>query len=200
MNQANRTDKTDKTDKTDNASKGRKARNIRNIIIEPFKQFKLGVYVLAACLAFIVITSWMVYSAFSEQYQQVMTIFGIVDQSNKYELIVNDVFLGNAMRLTAFFISFIGLIFYVVFRATHKFYGPLIGIRRFVKEIVRGDYTQRIVIRRGDELHDLVLKLNEMAETLEKRHGSRVGGVPERRKGRGEDKSETDGTDHQEAS
>ena len=182
------------------SSKGRKARNIRNIIIEPFKQIKLGVYVLGACLAFIVITSWMVYSAFSEQYQQVMTIFGIVDQSNKYELIVNDVFIGNALRITAFFVSFIGVIFYVVFRATHKFYGPLVSIERFVKEIMRGDYTQRIVIRRGDELQKLVLSLNQMAETLEKRHGSRTGELPERRKSREEqEKSDAEKNGHLEA-
>jgi methyl-accepting chemotaxis protein len=133
-------------------------------------------------LAFIAMTSFIVYNAFTEQYRHVMTIFGIVDPAIKRELVLNDIFIRNGIAIALFFVLFIAAFFYVVFRATHRFFGPLISIERFVGGIIDGDYTQRIVIRRKDELQSLVLRLNEMAATLEKRHGSRVGNVPERRK------------------
>jgi nitrate/nitrite-specific signal transduction histidine kinase len=59
----------------------------------------------------------------------------------------------------------------IVFRMTHRIYGPLVSIERFVEQIARGEYQKRVTIRRGDELKRLADKLNVMAEELQKRHG-----------------------------
>jgi nitrate/nitrite-specific signal transduction histidine kinase len=78
--------------------------------------------------------------------------------------------------------SFVATLFFVVFRSTHKYYGPLVSIDRFVKRVAQGDYTARVVIRRKDELQDLAQSLNNLAEELERRHGPRVGAFQDRRK------------------
>jgi nitrogen fixation/metabolism regulation signal transduction histidine kinase len=47
---------------------------------------------------------------------------------------------------------------------THRYYGPLIPILRSLKAIRDGDYSTRIHLRPGDELHDLARLVNEISE------------------------------------
>src|SRR5690606_6362226 len=90
----------------------------------------------------------------------------------KWEIVMNDVFQQNAVRIGILFTGYILILFLMVFRLTHRYYGPLVSINRFVEQMTAGDYSQRAKIRNKDELHDLVNRLNHMAETLQKRHGS----------------------------
>lgn len=175
--------------------KARKSRNIRTILIEPFKQIKLGLYVLSITLTFVVLSAWLVWLAFSSQYEHIMGIFNVVDPNIKLKLLTNDIFYTNAIRLIVFLAIFVVVLFTVIFRTTHRIYGPIVSIDRFVKDIVRGDYSQRIIIRRNDELQDLVRNLNNMAETLEKRHGARVGDADRRSKEDRRSSSQIDAAD-----
>lgn len=157
----------------------RPKRNLRSLVIEPFKQIKLGLYVMGIAVAFVGICALMFVTAFTEQYQHVMGIFNVVDPNLKWELVTNDVFYTNAIRIGVLFIGFISILFYVVFRITHRYYGPLVSIERFVDQFARGEYHRRCKIREKDELHSLVNKLNAMAEAIEQRHGSQAVGEDE---------------------
>lgn len=159
----------------------RQNRTLRTLLIEPFKQMKLGIYVLLLSLAFVIITGLLVVNAFTEQYQHVMEIFQVVDPRFKWELVTNDVFATNVVRIVAVLVTYVVVLFAVVFRATHKYYGPLVSIERFVQSVSSGDYTRRVVIRRGDELQDLTLLLNEMAQILQDRHGAKVADADRRK-------------------
>ena len=152
------------------SSEARSNRNFKTILIEPFKQLKLGLYVFALAITFVVATAMVFYTAFTQQYQHVMEIFQVVDPTYKWELVTNDVFMKNAIRLGVLLCGFIVSLFYVVFKVTHKYYGPLVSIARFVDGIAKGDYSQRLVLRKGDELQQLANDLNQMAVNLEKRH------------------------------
>ena len=158
-----------------NSKDYRPRRNLRSLVIEPFKQVKFGLYVIGISVAFVVITALMFVAAFADQYQHVMDIFNVVDPSLKWELVTNDIFYTNAMRIGLMFAGYIGVMFTVVFRLTHRYYGPLVSIERFLDQFAAGHYHLRAKIRDKDELHDLVAKLNHVAEELERRHGSRVG-------------------------
>lgn len=150
----------------------RHKRNLSSLVIEPFKQIKLGLYVMGIAVAFVGICAFMFITAFTEQYQHVMGIFNVVDPNLKWELVTNDVFYTNAIRIGVLFVAFISTLFFVVFRITHRYYGPLVSIERFVDQFSRGEYHRRCKIREKDELHSLVTKLNAMAEAIERRHGS----------------------------
>ncbi len=147
-------------------------RNLKNTLIEPFKQIKFGLYVLGLSVAFVGVTGFMFVEAFTEQYQHVMGIFKVVDPNLKWELVTNDVFRTNAIRIGILFAVFIGAMLAMIFRLTHRYYGPLVSIERFVEQFSAGDYRKRCKIREKDELHGLVLKLNMMAEKIEQRHGA----------------------------
>lgn len=147
-------------------------RNLKTLVIEPLKQLKLGTYIIALSVIFAVIIAAVFVFVFIEQYQHVMELFKVVNPEAKYQMLTNDIFSKNAIRLGLILLGFIGLTLFTVFSVTHKYYGPIVAINRFVKAISEGDYSQRVVLRKQDELQDLAAKLNHMAESIEKRHGS----------------------------
>lgn len=155
-----------------NDADSRPRRNLKSTVIEPFKQIKFGLYVIGISVAFVGVCAFMFVSAFTEQYQHVMGIFNVVDPNLKWELVTNDVFRTNAIKISILFAVFIAVLFFVVFKLTHRYYGPLVSIERFVDQFARGDYSKRAKIREKDELHGLVEKLNHMADQIERRHGS----------------------------
>lgn len=159
-------------DQTDPRGDGRPRRNFRSLVIEPFKQIKFGLYVIGLSVAFVAITAFMFVQAFTSQYKHVMDIFKIVDPKRQWEVVTNDVFYTNALAIGALFTVFIVLLFALVLRLTHRYYGPLVSIERFVEHIAAGDYRKRCKIREKDELHSLVATLNHMADQLERRHGA----------------------------
>ena len=149
----------------------RARRSLKSTVIEPFKQIKFGLYVIGVSVAFVGICALMFVIAFNDQYNHVMGIFHVVDPNIQWELVTNDVFYTNAIRIGAMLALFITVMLIMVFKLTHRYYGPLVSIERFVEHVTAGDYSVRCKIREKDELHDLVVKLNEMADVLEKRHG-----------------------------
>lgn len=149
----------------------RAKRDYKSTLIEPFRQIKFGIYVIGFSIAFVIATSAMFLVAFYQQYQHLMGIFNITDMKSQMELVTNDIFYTNVIRIALVFLAFIGLMFMLVFRLTHRYYGPLVSIERFVDEMSAGQYSRRVKIRKGDELQRLADKLNNMAVSLERRHG-----------------------------
>jgi HAMP domain-containing protein len=150
----------------------RPKRNLRSLLIEPFKQIKLGLYVMIVTVIFSGIAGYFYREAFDEQYAHVMEIFGVVDEATKDEVVVNDIFKKNRIKLVIVFVAYVLVMFWVIFRSTHKYYGPLVSIDRFIRHMTDGQYHQRVTIRRGDELGKLAQSLNEMAAALEKKYGA----------------------------
>lgn len=147
----------------------RPTRNFRSTLVEPFKQIKFGLYIFLISLVFLVACGGVFFQSFWDQYKHVMGLFQVVDPDLQWELVTNDVFFNNLARVLLLFFVFLVVMFYAVFKLTHKYYGPLVSIERFVDEMTRGDYSKRISIRKGDELQRLVSKLNSMAHQLEQR-------------------------------
>jgi HAMP domain-containing protein len=146
----------------------RNQRRLRSLLIEPFAQIKFGLYMISCAIVFITIILGFFLYSFYVQYQQVMDIFHIVDPQVKWELILNNVFYANAAILAGIFLVFFATFFAIVIRETHKYYGPLVSINRFVRELKGGTFTSRVRIRKDDELQGLARELNELAEYLEK--------------------------------
>ena len=146
-------------------------RTFRSLFIEPFKQIKFGLSFLGLSSLFLLIMAYMIVSAFMAQYQQLMELYDVTDEGAKYTLITNDVFMGNIIYLSFAYFFYIVVLFYTVFKITHRFYGPTVAINRFTKQMEEGNYAFRLNLRKGDELQNVAGYLNQMAETLQKRHG-----------------------------
>lgn len=152
----------------------RQSRSLRSTVIEPFSQVKLGIYVIAICAVFLVLSGLLFHNSFLAQYQHVLSIFEVTDPEMQWEVISNDIYRENLLKLGLLFLGFIVVMLSVIFRMTHKYYGPLVSIERFADAIADGKYFDRVAIRKGDELLTLVEKLNGMAKELERKHGSLV--------------------------
>lgn len=150
------------------------SRSLKSIVIEPFRQISFGLYMIGISLFFIVAAGVLFWSAFNAQYQQLISIFNIVDPNDLWELQLNDVFQTHALRILIFFIVFFFTMFGVAFFLTHRYYGPLVSIERFIDQLSEGRYAGKVTIRSRDELQGLVIKLNKLAEALEKRHGPKA--------------------------
>ncbi len=158
----------------------RNPRSLRSTLVEPFKQVKLGLYILALSTGFMFIFGALIADGLQAQYAQVIEIFSIVSPESQRELIQNDIVTGIVIKLAVASIVYMSLLFTIIFSVTHRFYGPMVSIERFVDSIIEGNYEHRIAVRKRDELNRIVAKLNLMAETLEKRH---YAGMGDRRKG-----------------
>jgi len=155
-------------------SQERVGRSLRSLIIEPFQQVKLGVYVVGVSLVFMALAGYVFHRSFSEQYQNVMKIFEITDPEMQFQVTNNDIYRSNLKILVGLLLAFISSMLFVVFRMTHKYYGPLVSVERFSEMISQGKYFERVQVRKGDELGRLASKLNAMAAELERKHGSLV--------------------------
>lgn len=158
----------------DRKIKDRQGRSLKSTVIEPFSQLKLGLYVVIICVAFLFIAGGLFHDSFLQQYKNVLEIFEVADPEMQWEVISNDIYKSNLIKLGGLFIGFIVILLSVVFRMTHKYYGPIVSIERFAESISSGKYFERVAIRKGDELLDLVERLNDMAKELERKHGSLV--------------------------
>lgn len=147
-----------------------KKRAISSLMIEPFRQVKFGLYVIGISIAFILAASYLFLSSFTDQYKHVTEIFKITDPELIREVNLDDIFFTNATRVGGLFLIFLLVMFFVVFKLTHRYYGPLVSIERFIDQIEKGDYSARVTIRSKDELQGLAAKLNKLADTLQKRH------------------------------
>lgn len=150
-----------------NSNTPKKGRSFSGLFIEPFRQFRFGLYIIGITVVFIGIAGWLFVSSFVQQYQHVMELFNIVDPELRRELVLDDVFYTNAIRLGVFFVAFLAVMFYTIFKLTHRYYGPLVAIKRFLSRLEGGDYSARVKIRKGDELQDLATHLNQVAARLE---------------------------------
>ena len=76
----------------------------------------------------------------------------------------------------AFIINFLVLlpiIFYGAIRFSHRIAGPLPKIYNTLREIGKGDFEKRVVLRKNDELKELADAINEMVKDLKEREKNR---------------------------
>ena len=63
----------------------------------------------------------------------------------------------------------IPLIFILGIQQTQRLVGPMNRIKRALEAIGKGEFSRRVVLRRGDALENLADSINQMAERLEAR-------------------------------
>lgn len=170
----------------------RKGRSLKSLVVDPFTQIKLGVYVLAFTTIFLVSAGWLFYNSFVEQYTHVMQIFEITDPDTQWETITNDVFYANLYKIGGLFTLYALVLIATIFRITHRYHGPLISMERFAASIASGHYYKRVQVRKKDELKTLAEHLNLMAKTLEAKHGSLINEAGESLRRRTSDTSAAD--------
>lgn len=78
---------------------------------------------------------------------------------------------GEQRRIAIYLVILIILLmvfmFFMGIVITHKIAGPMLVIKRKMRDIASGDFSTRVRLRRNDEFKDMQDSFNEMAEALE---------------------------------
>jgi hypothetical protein len=147
-------------------------RTIFSLLIAPFAQVTFGIYVIGISLIFIGIAGFILVQSFLDQYEHVMEIFKIVDPEGQWALVTNEIFYKNLQHLSVALIGYMILMFYVVFKLTHRYYGPIVALTRILQELKSGNYKARVHLRQKDEFQNLATELNLLAEHLDSKYPS----------------------------
>jgi signal transduction histidine kinase len=92
-------------------------------------------------------------------------------------MVQNDIFIKNAVIIGLALAGLVVTMLFVVVRRTHKMYGPMVSIHRFLQELQKGNYAVRIAVRETDDFQRLVNELNSLAEALHERHPETLAGI-----------------------
>ena len=146
-------------------------RSVLNAVWQPFLQFKLLMYMLGSTALVAVLLGAFLYFAFSDLIG-VMT--GKAEATSYYGEMIEIQLVHLFRYCGALFVLYILLLAAVCVAYTHRLIGPIRPFTRHVEALSKGDYTSRVMLRKGDlELYtDYASKLNELAvhlETKEKR-------------------------------
>jgi ABC-type multidrug transport system fused ATPase/permease subunit len=140
--------------------KGRRG-GVRSKLVEPYFQIKLGLMFIIVNLLFSVLFAGVVWWVLSDVFDALKTYFDLTggDATLTLGKLSTPLILVGVLVL-----AFVATTFYVAVHYTHKIYGPLVSINRFIDEMVEGRSPSKLALRDGDELQDLVLKLNILAD------------------------------------
>jgi len=142
------------------SQKGRRG-GVRSMLVEPYLQVKLGLMFILVNMVFSVlifgIMAWYVWDIFGA----ISTYFELTGQDSRFVLQKLQIPLAIVSALV---LAFIATTLRVAVSYTHKIYGPLISINRFLDEVLEGKKPHKLKLREGDQLQDLALKLNQIAD------------------------------------
>lgn len=116
----------------------------------------MGVVLLALLLVSMVV-GWTVWFTIWKQ---------ICDPALTNEQLIDIFVAGNQILLWKMLVAIVFICFVSVF-VSHKIAGPVFRFEESAKTIANGDFSLRIRLRKGDELHDLADAFNRMTESLE---------------------------------
>ena len=143
-------------------SNGRR-RGFMSWFVEPYKQVRLGLVflVLNVIFAGLIIAVFGYYIV--DMFTAVSTYFKLTETESAMTWSKFGVPLAIGIALILVFV--IATILASV-RYTHEIYGPLVSIHRYLDDMLGGRKPSPIQLRQSDQLKDLAIKLNSVAERL----------------------------------
>jgi len=141
-------------------------RRVVNAIWQPFLQFKLLMYMLGLTAVVAVLLGVFLYYAFSD----LIGTVAMESDSRSYYAEMIDIQLVYLFRYCgALFVLYVLLLAAVCIAYTHRLIGPFRPYTRHIDQLVKGDYTSRVNLRKGDldMFVDFGEQLNELAAKLE---------------------------------
>jgi hypothetical protein len=147
--------------------KGRRG-GVRSKLVEPYFQIKLGLMFIVVNVVFSLLIGGVVYWVLADVFAAVKTYFQLTGGDATLtmgKLSTPMLLIGSVVVL------FVATTFYVAVHYTHKIYGPLVSIHRFVDELLEERVPSKLLLRDGDELQDLAVKLNDLADKMRAKAG-----------------------------
>lgn len=142
-------------------------RSIKNIMVRPKQQLRFSLALVTICCMSVILFLLVVVF----QMKQTLATLALA-----YRLDVEVVTAIQGSLTSAVYVSLgltagvTALAFAVGIRLSHRIYGPIVAINRFIGSMEEGNYKSRMTLRKDDDLIEIKDALNKLAEALEKRH------------------------------
>lgn len=139
--------------------------------VEPHRQVQLGLMFIVLNLLFSLVILSVFGFYFWDVYSSVATYFQLTSSQSSQVL---DKFLPPIFIALTLTVIFIVVSILLSVRYTHKIYGPLVSIHRFLDEFLSSQVVTPLNLRESDQLQELARKLNELSRRfpLERRKGN----------------------------
>lgn len=141
----------------------RNRRKVKNFLLDPLSQLRSAFAIFA--VAFIAIA--LVFGSSIYQVTDIMkTLAAFAPEATGASDVAAN---ARFSLLLTFGLTMLSLLFASVFLATaitHRYLGPMVPIKRYVKELLDGKYDSRLTLRKNDQFQDLADDLNKLAEKL----------------------------------
>ena len=142
-------------------------RKLKNYLIHPSFQIKVaGYFVLALFAAY-----GLMILLFYNQFDAIRTT--IAESSTTYLKLaepLNEIFLTTIWLLTLSYLIFGLVTVFFAIVISHRVAGPMVAIHSLISDLKDGNYASRRTLRPYDDMKQIVDGLNELGESLEKRH------------------------------
>jgi methyl-accepting chemotaxis protein len=126
-------------------------------IIKPGLQMRYTGVILLSLFLVSMVVGWTVYFTIWKQ---------ISDPALTNDQLIDIFVRGNEILFWKMIVAVVFICFVSIF-VSHKIAGPVYRFEESARTIANGDFSYRIKLRKGDELHDLAIAFNRMTESLE---------------------------------
>lgn len=146
----------------------RKKRKLRNWLLQPVLQIRLGMYSIMLAGIFSVAVFVILYHNLVDFAEIVVTL---TDSESEIRELFNSYMANTKWWLVIIIVSYflINLMISIVF--THRLVGPTVAFRSHLERLSRGDFTQRVILRKGDAFTEVADELNRLTEILVENEG-----------------------------
>lgn len=145
-------------------------RKLKNLVQKPALQYKQALYYFAFLVVGAILTQVFIVGSMQKMMVQTMLANG-VDPLQLQAVLASQLRTHTLRAVMVFPLLGLGAMYFAL-KITHRFLGPQVPLQRHIRALIAGDYQSACSLRKGDELQELAATLNELATTLEQRHGS----------------------------
>lgn len=132
-------------------------------IVDKGIQYRYTGFLLFYILVFFLIAVAIVYfSGWRELIQKMANVY----PQARLVAILNVVY----VRFLIEFLLFLPIVVVSAILASHKIAGPLVRIKRALRQLTDGDYDLVVTLRKNDQLKDIAEDINKLAQSLKKKN------------------------------
>lgn len=133
-------------------------RRWKNLLVSPESQIEYGTLFLAVSIVVHAITTLICLETYAAWKAKAVEMNGVP-------------LAAMILALVLVYLLLYGFAFLLGLVISHRLYGPMVAVERFVARLREGDYSARLALRRRDDakVRALADNLNELAADLEKK-------------------------------
>jgi len=140
-------------------------RNLGNFLIKAKSQLKISLLFTAFFIGPVLILEYFFFHSFSDVTQGMTEFYGLDLKMRDAILGVSDHFL---LRRTIIAFIYVIVAFILLIVLTHRIYGPIYAVKRFLIELLEDKNTTHLKLRKRDEFKEIEGLLNKLADKIRK--------------------------------